>query len=120
MQEVFENLWGMMSDDMFKPTIFSDVIDDMQIAREEIFCLVLVIIPFEDELDAILIANDNSYGLAGYIQKGDPKRAECVASKLRAGAVHMNGSGIEDSISFDGYKQSGDGREGRTLGLEYY
>jgi len=103
-----------------RPTIFSDVTNDMRIAREEIFGPVLVIIPFEDEADAISIANDSLYGLAGYIQTGDPKRAERVASKLRAGAIHINGSGIEYGTPFGGYKQSGNGREGGTMGLEDY
>jgi aldehyde dehydrogenase (NAD+) len=92
----------------------------MRIAREEIFGPVLVIIPFEDEVDAISIANDSLYGLAGYIQTGDPERAERVASKLRAGAIHINGSGIEYGTPFGGYKQSGNGREGGTMGLEDY
>ena len=103
-----------------RPTVFSDVTNDMRIAREEIFGPVLVIIPFEDEVDAISIANDSLYGLAGYIQTGDPERAERVASKLRAGAIHINGSGIEYGTPFGGYKQSGNGREGGTMGLEDY
>ncbi len=103
-----------------KPTIFFDVTNDMRIAREEIFGPVLVIIPFDDEADAISIANDSLYGLAGYIQTGDPERAERVASKLRVGAIHINGSGIEYGTPFGGYKQSGNGREGGTMGLEDY
>ena len=83
-----------------RPTIFADVTNDMRIAREEIFGPVLVIIPFEDEADAISIANDSLYGLAGYIQTGDPKRADRVASKLRAGAIHINGAGIEYGTPF--------------------
>ena len=67
-----------------KPTIFYDVHNKMQIAREEIFGPVLVIIPFEDEKEAIEIANDTPYGLASYLQTGDTERAERVASKLRA------------------------------------
>ena len=103
-----------------KPTIFSDVSNDMRIAREEIFGPVLVIIPFEDESDAISIANDTPYGLAAYLQTGDSDRAERVASKLRAGAVHINGGGFEYGSPFGGYKQSGNGREGGMMGLEDY
>ncbi len=103
-----------------KPTIFGDVSNDMRIAREEIFGPVLVIIPFEDEADAISIANDTPYGLAAYLQTGDPDRAERVASKLRAGAVHINGGGFEYGSPFGGYKQSGNGREGGMMGLEDY
>ena len=103
-----------------KPTIFSDVSNDMRIAREEIFGPVLVIIPFEDEADAISIANDTPYGLAAFLQTGNAERAERVASKLRAGAVHVNGGGIEYGTPFGGYKQSGNGREGGMMGLEDY
>ena len=103
-----------------KPTIFSDVSNDMRIAREEIFGPVLVIIPFEDETDAISIANDTPYGLAAYLQTGNADRAERVAGKLRAGAVHINGGGFEYGSPFGGYKQSGNGREGGIMGLEDY
>ncbi len=103
-----------------KPTIFSNVSNDMRIAREEIFGPVLVIIPFEDESDAISIANDTPYGLAAYLQTGDSDRAERVASKLRAGAVHINGGGFEYGSPFGGYKHSGNGREGGMMGLEDY
>ena len=103
-----------------KPTIFSDVSNDMRIAREEIFGPVLVIIPFEDEAEAISIANDTPYGLAAYLQTGDSDRAERVASKLRAGAVHINGGGFGYGSPFGGYKQSGNGREGGMMGLEDY
>ena len=103
-----------------KPTIFSNVSNDMRIAREEIFGPVLVIIPFEDETDAISIANDTPYGLAAYLQTGNADRAERVAGKLRAGAVHINGGGFEYGSPFGGYKQSGNGREGGIMGLEDY
>jgi aldehyde dehydrogenase (NAD+) len=103
-----------------KPTIFADVTNDMRIAREEIFGPVLVIIPFEDEADAIRIANDTPYGLAAYMQTGDPQRAARVAARLRAGAVHVNGAGIGYGTPFGGYKQSGNGREGGMMGLEDY
>ena len=103
-----------------KPTIFADVTNDMRIAREEIFGPVLVIIPFEDEADAIRIANDTPYGLAASMQTGDPQRAARVAARLRAGAVHVNGAGIGYGTPFGGYKQSGNGREGGMMGLEDY
>jgi aldehyde dehydrogenase (NAD+) len=103
-----------------KPTIFADVRNDMWIARNEVFGPVLAIIPFDTEDEAIRIANDTPYGLAAYIQTGDPERAERVAAKLRAGAVHINGGGMEYGTPFGGYKQSGNGREGGMLGLEDY
>jgi aldehyde dehydrogenase (NAD+) len=103
-----------------KPTIFADVRNDMRIAQEEIFGPVLVIIPFEDEAQAIKIANDTPYGLAAYLQTGNPARAERVASRLRAGAIHINGGGFNYGSPFGGYKQSGNGREGGMMGLEDY
>ena len=103
-----------------RPTVFADVRNDMRIAQEEIFGPVLVIIPFGDEDDAIAIANDTPYGLAAYVQTGDPARAERVAAKLRAGAVHINGAEFEYGSPFGGYKQSGNGREGGLAGLEDY
>ncbi|WP_264214221.1 aldehyde dehydrogenase family protein [Leisingera thetidis] len=103
-----------------RPTVFADVTNDMAIAQQEIFGPVLVIIPFEDEEDAIRIANDTPYGLAAYLQTGDPERAERVAARLRAGAVHINGGGFNYGSPFGGYKQSGNGREGGLLGLEDY
>ncbi|MDC0345138.1 aldehyde dehydrogenase family protein [Planktomarina sp.] len=103
-----------------KPTIFCDVSNDMRIAQEEIFGPVLVIIPFKDEAEAIEIANDTPYGLAAYLQTGDPARAERVAARLRAGAIHINGGGFNYGSPFGGYKQSGNGREGGMMGLEDY
>lgn len=103
-----------------KPTIFADVSNDMAIAQHEIFGPVLVIIPFEDEAEAIRIANDTPYGLAAYLQTGNLERAERVASQLHAGAVHINGGGFNYGSPFGGYKQSGNGREGGLLGLEDY
>jgi len=103
-----------------KPTIFSDVSSEMRIAKEEIFGPVLVIIPFQDEEEAINIANDTPYGLAAYLQTGCPERAERVASQLRAGAVHINGGEFNYGTPFGGYKQSGNGREGGAMGLEDY
>ncbi|MEZ5697459.1 MAG: aldehyde dehydrogenase family protein [Sphingomonadaceae bacterium] len=103
-----------------KPTIFADVSNDMRIAQEEIFGPVLVVIPFEDEAEAIEIANDTPYGLAAYVQTGDPERALRVATRLRAGAIHINGGGFNYGSPFGGYKQSGNGREGGLMGLEDY
>ena len=103
-----------------KPTVFADVSNEMTIAQEEIFGPVLVIIPFEDETEAISIANDSPYGLAAYIQTGNAARAERVASYLCAGAIHINGGGINYGTPFGGYKQSGNGREGGLMGLEDY
>ncbi|CAN7384718.1 aldehyde dehydrogenase family protein [Pararhizobium sp. LjRoot238] len=101
-----------------KPTIFADVDNTMRIAREEVFGPVLAIMPFETEEDAIELANDTNYGLAAYVQTGDPKRAERVASRLRAGMVHINGGPHRYGSPFGGYKQSGNGREGGLFGLE--
>ncbi|MGH6806375.1 MAG: aldehyde dehydrogenase family protein, partial [Ensifer adhaerens] len=101
-----------------KPTIFADVNNTMRIAREEVFGPVLAIIPFDTEEEAIAIANDTNYGLAAYVQTGDPKRAERVASRLRAGMVHINGGPHRYGSPFGGYKQSGNGREGGMFGLE--
>ncbi len=100
-----------------KPTIFAGAHNDMTIAREEIFGPVLVMIPFKDEADAIRIANDTPYGLAGYIQSGDLDRARRVARKVRAGSVYLNGNGQDYCSPFGGYKQSGNGREWGAFGL---
>ena len=103
-----------------KPTVFADVTNNMRIAKEEIFGPVLAIIPFKDEEEAINIANDTPYGLAAYLQTGDPERAKRVAAKLRAGAVHINGGEFNYGSPFGGYKQSGNGREGGAMGIEDY
>ena len=103
-----------------RPTVFADVSNDMEIARKEIFGPVLTILPADDEADAIRIANDTAYGLAAYIQTGDPDRAERVAARLRAGAVHVNGGAIGWGTPFGGYKASGNGREGGLMGIEDY
>ncbi len=100
-----------------KPTVFAGVHNAMAIAQEEVFGPVLVMIPFGDEAEAIAIANDSPYGLAGYVQSGDLTRARRVASKLRAGSVHINGAGQGYGSPFGGYKQSGNGREWGEYGL---
>jgi aldehyde dehydrogenase (NAD+) len=111
---------GMNRGWFVRPTVFANVTNDMAVARQEIFGPVLTILKARDEEDAIRIANDTEYGLAAYIQTGDPARAERVASRLRAGAVHVNGGGIGWGTPFGGYKASGNGREGGAMGLEDY
>lgn len=94
-----------------RPTVFSEANNDMTIAREEIFGPVLTMIPYETEEEAIRIANDTPYGLAAYIQSGDINHARDVASRIRAGNVHINGVSGGFGVPFGGYKQSGNGRE---------
>jgi len=101
-----------------RPTIFFDARNDMRIARKEIFGPVLTIIPFEDEDDAVRLANDTPYGLAAYLETADGERAERVSGKLRAGQVYINGSECSYGSPFGGYKMSGRGREGGLFGLE--
>jgi aldehyde dehydrogenase (NAD+) len=101
-----------------RPTIFADVTNDMPIARQEIFGPVLCLIAFEDEEDAIRIANDTPYGLAAYLSTNDRARAGRVARRLRAGNVSVNASGNEYCNPFGGYKQSGNGREWGRFGLQ--
>ena len=101
-----------------RPTVFADVTNQMSIARTEIFGPVLVMIPFESEGDAIEMANDTPYGLAAYLQTGDPDRAKRVSRKLRAGSVYINGASPDWDVPFGGYKQSGNGREYGEFGLE--
>ena len=103
-----------------KPTVFSDVRNDMTIAREEIFGPVLCIIPYENEEDAIRIANDTPYGLSGYVTSGDLERARRVAKRIRSGNVHINGARVDFAGCFGGYKQSGNGREWGEAGLEEF
>ena len=103
-----------------KPTVFADVSNDMTIAREEIFGPVLCIIPYEDEDDAVRIANDTPYGLSGFVTSGNKERAVRVAKRLRSGNVHINGARIDFGGCFGGYKQSGNGREWGEAGLEEF
>jgi aldehyde dehydrogenase (NAD+) len=110
---------GMNRGYFVKPTVFSHVTNDMTIAQEEIFGPVLSLIGYKDEEDAVRIANDTVYGLSAYIS-GSPERAKAVASKLRAGNVHLNGAGVNPGAPFGGYKQSGNGREFSVWGLEEF
>ena len=103
-----------------KPTVFTDVNNEMTIAKEEIFGPVVSIIPFSNEEEAISISNDTSYGLTNYIQTTDKEKAKRVARKLRSGMVEINGESFANGAPFGGYKQSGSGREGGTWGLEEY
>jgi len=103
-----------------RPTVFSHVTNDMTIAREEIFGPVLSIIGYKDEEEAVRIANDTPYGLAGYVSSGDTERARRMARRIRAGNVNLNGVPNERAAPFGGYKQSGNGREWGRFGLEEY
>jgi acyl-CoA reductase-like NAD-dependent aldehyde dehydrogenase len=103
-----------------QPTIFSEVTPEMTIAQEEIFGPVLVLMPYEDEDDAVRIANDTVYGLAGGVWSGDTERARRVAKRLRTGQVEINGAAFNPLAPFGGYKQSGHGRELGKFGLEEF
>jgi aldehyde dehydrogenase (NAD+) len=103
-----------------KPTVFSDVNNDMTIAREEVFGPVLSIIPYEDEDDAVRIANDTPYGLSGYVTSADLGRARAIAARLRTGMVHINSASLDSMAPFGGYKHSGNGREWGQHGLEEF
>ena len=103
-----------------KPTVFADVNNNMEVARTEIFGPVLSVMPFENEEEAIKIANDTPYGLTNYIQTQDPEKVKRVARKLRSGMVDVNGAGIAVDAPFGGYKHSGIGREAGELGLEEF
>jgi acyl-CoA reductase-like NAD-dependent aldehyde dehydrogenase len=100
-----------------RPTVFSDVTPDMTIAREEIFGPVLAILPYDDEDDAVRIANDTEYGLAGGVWSGDRDRAIRVARRLRTGQVEINGGAFNPLAPFGGYGQSGHGRELGPFGI---
>jgi aldehyde dehydrogenase (NAD+) len=108
---------GLSKGYFIRPTIFSEANNEMTIAREEIFGPVLTMIPYETEEEAIRIANDTPYGLAGYVQSGDIDHARQVASKIRAGNVSINGSAAGFDVPFGGFKQSGNGREWGSHGF---
>ena len=103
-----------------RPTVFSEVSNDMSIAEQEIFGPVLVMIPYDSEEEAIQIANDTPYGLAGYVQSEDLDHARQVAARIRAGNVHINGASPGMDVPFGGYKQSGNGREWGAHGFTDY
>jgi acyl-CoA reductase-like NAD-dependent aldehyde dehydrogenase len=103
-----------------RPTVFSEVTSDMTIAQEEIFGPVLAIMPYDDEEDAVRIANDTIYGLAGGVWSADEERARRVASRIRTGQVDINGGAFNPQAPFGGYKQSGHGRELGRYGLEEF
>ena len=111
---------GLSKGYFVKPTVFGKVREDMTIAQEEIFGPVLSIMTYKDEADAVRIANNSVYGLAGTVWSGDEARAQRVARKLRTGQIDINGGPFNAAAPFGGYKQSGNGREGGVYGLEEY
>ena len=111
---------GLTKGYFVKPTVFADVRNNMTIAREEIFGPVLCIIPYENEDEAIRIANDTPYGLSGFVTSGNRERAGKVAKRIRSGNVHINGARVDFGGCFGGFKQSGNGREWGKAGLEEF
>jgi len=105
---------------LVRPTLFTEVRNDMAIARDEIFGPVLAIIAYDDEEEAIAIANDTDYGLSAYIATGDLARGARVAARIDSGRVMVNTLTHEPKAPFGGFKQSGLGRENGVLGLEPY
>jgi aldehyde dehydrogenase (NAD+) len=108
---------GLAKGYFVKPTIFSNVTNNMTIAREEIFGPVLCILPYANEEEAIQIANDTPYGLAAYVWCKDPARARQVGRRIRAGQVILNGAPGDMNTPFGGFKRSGNGREWGEHGL---
>jgi acyl-CoA reductase-like NAD-dependent aldehyde dehydrogenase len=111
---------GMERGYFVRPTVFSGVTPEMTIAREEIFGPVLAIMPYEDEDDAVRIANDSQYGLAGGVYSASEERAKAIARRLRTGQVEINGAAFNPLAPFGGYKQSGHGRELGPYGVEEF
>ena len=108
---------GLAQGYFVRPTVFSEVRNDMTIAREEIFGPVLAILPYRDEEEAVRIANDTPYGLQAYIWSGDLARANRLGRRIRAGRVTINGAQGDMSLPFGGFKRSGNGREWGEYGL---
>jgi len=102
------------------PTLFADVSNDMSIAREEIFGPVLSVIPFDEEADAVALANDTDYGLAATVWTADVRRAMRMTKAIKAGTVGVNGYQLEPNSPFGGFRQSGLGREGGRAAIESY
>jgi acyl-CoA reductase-like NAD-dependent aldehyde dehydrogenase len=111
---------GLPTGYFVRPTVFSEVRPGMTIEQEEIFGPVLAIIPYDTEEEAIAIANDTVYGLAGGVWSGDPERAKRVARRIRTGQVEINGGSFNPIAPFGGFKQSGHGRELGRFGLEEF
>jgi aldehyde dehydrogenase (NAD+) len=111
---------GVESGYFVRPTVFANVTNDMTIAREEIFGPVLTLIGYRDEDEAVEIANDTNYGLAGMVSSTDPQRARAVARRMRTGMVHLNGAPLTVDAPFGGYRQSGNGREFAAHGLREF
>jgi aldehyde dehydrogenase (NAD+) len=112
---------GDLADGFFiEPTVFAGVDNKSEIAQEEIFGPVLCVLPFDDENEAVALANDTRYGLAAYAHTNDMKRARRLVRDLVAGNVHINGTGpgpLSPASPFGGVKQSGYGRQGSRLGI---
>jgi aldehyde dehydrogenase (NAD+) len=111
---------GLETGYFVRPTVFSEVRTDMTIAQEEIFGPVLSILPYDTEEEAVGIANDSAYGLAGAVWAADPERAKQVARRIRTGQVDINGGSFNPLAPFGGFKQSGHGRELGRFGLEEF
>jgi aldehyde dehydrogenase (NAD+) len=112
---------GVDADGYFvRPTVFSEVTNDMTIAQEEIFGPVLSILPYDSEDEAVAIANDSPYGLSGGVQGGDVDRAKAVARRIRTGQIEVNKGSFNPNAPFGGYKCSGYGREYGKYGFEEF
>jgi aldehyde dehydrogenase (NAD+) len=112
---------GVNPDGFFvRPTVFSEVTNDMAIAQEEIFGPVLSILPYDTEEEAIAIANDPEYGLSGGVQSGDLEHGKAVARKIRTGQIEVNQGSFNPNAPFGGYKKSGYGREYGKHGFEEF
>ncbi len=111
---------GLEAGYFVKPTVFVNVTNDMTIAREEIFGPVLCVISYENDEDAIRIANETNYGLHAYVSGSDLQRARRVASHLLAGRIAINGMFDDQQAPFGGFKHSGVGREFGTFGIEAF